>query len=298
MSQTPAASVVVPVLNGEATLGDTLIALKSQVGVPGPFEIIVVDNGSTDRSPEIALAHGVTLLRQPIRGPAAARNLGLAHACADVVVFTDADTVPTRRWLAALAAGCDGVEVVLATGPIHGWQPSTPAERFVCARRVFDPDKTTEHPLHPFAHGMNVAVRRQAALDIGGWDQMLTSGEDIDFALRLRKRFGKPIRYVEGAVLFHRHRSTDEALWRQARWHGAGYALFLRRHRDSMRWAPWQSGLVRTSILFLHGVAPIIEVARAARLISPERSEFERYYRRWTRHFWGGFFEQWGQRSV
>lgn len=88
------ATVVVPVLNGEETLGDLLVALKGQAGLRSSLEIIVVDNGSTDRSAEIAAAHGVKLLRQPISGPSAARNLGLAHARAELVLCADADTVP------------------------------------------------------------------------------------------------------------------------------------------------------------------------------------------------------------
>ena len=73
MNPAPAASVIIPALNAEQTLPDLLAALKAQSGVPGPFEIFVVDNGSTDRTAEIAHARGVTVLHQPVRGPAAAR---------------------------------------------------------------------------------------------------------------------------------------------------------------------------------------------------------------------------------
>ena len=104
MTAAPATSVGIPVFNGEETLGDLLAALKTQAGVPGLFEIIVVDNGSTDRTTEITRAHGALLLHQPVRGPSAARNLGLARAQSDIVLFTDADTVPSRRWLASLLA--------------------------------------------------------------------------------------------------------------------------------------------------------------------------------------------------
>ena len=139
---------------------------------------------------------------------------------------------------------------------------------------------------------MNAAVQRKAALEIGGWDETMTSGEDMDFSIRLGKRFGVPIRFVEQAVLFHRHRSTDEALWKQARWHGAGFALVYHRHPDLLRWSVWHSGIVRISIATLYAAAPLVSLCQAARLFDSQRAEFERYHRQWTRHFWAGFFDQ------
>jgi glycosyltransferase involved in cell wall biosynthesis len=298
MSPTPAASVIVPVLNGEATLGDLLVALKAQVGVPGQFEVIVVDNGSADRTVEIARAQGTVLLHQPIRGPSAARNMGLAQARTEIVLFTDADTVPSRRWVASLLAAFADLEVVLATGPIYGWRPTTGAERYASSHKGFTRERCAEHPLHPFAHGMNVAVRRQAALEIGGWDEAMTSGEDVDFGIRLRKRFGTPIRFVDQAVLFHKHRRTDEALWKQARWHGAGRALIHQRHADLLPRAGWQLGVALTQIVVGHAAAPLITLGQTLRLLSKERAEFERYHRRWVRYFWAGFFEQWRKRAT
>jgi glycosyltransferase involved in cell wall biosynthesis len=298
MNTTPAASVVIPVFNGEATLGDLLIALKAQAGVPCRFEIIVVDNGSTDRTAEITRMHGALLLHQPVRGPSAARNLGLARAQADIVLFTDADTVPSRRWLASLLAAFADPEVVLATGPIYGWQPATGAERYASSHKGFTRERSAEHPLHPFAHGMNVAVRRKAALEIGGWNETMTSGEDVDFSICLRKRFAAPIRFVDQAVLFHKHRRTDEALWKQARWHGAGFAQVYQRHRGSLPSPYRQLVIALTMIGVLHAVAPLVALGRCARLCSEERAEFERYHRRWLRHFWSGFLEQWRKKPA
>ncbi len=293
MNATPAASVVIPALNAETTLDDLLRALKSQSGLPGPFEMFVVDNGSQDHTAEIARRHGITVLHQPVRGPSAARNLGLRQASGEIVFCTDSDCVPTRRWMVTLLSAFADEKVVLATGPILGWQPVTAAERYCCSQKGFTRERCAEHPIHPFAHGMNVAVRRRAALEIGGWDETMSSGEDVDFAIRLRKKFGSPVHFAEPAVLFHKHRATEDALWKQARWHGAGYALIHRRHPDLLPWNAWQSTKVRGVIRLLHAIAPLIKAARALRLISAKREEFERYHREWQRQFWRGFFEQW-----
>jgi GT2 family glycosyltransferase len=293
MNNAPVASVVIPVLNGETTLGDLLIALKNQAGVPGRLEIIVVDNGSTDRTAEIARSHDAVLLHQPMRGPSAARNLGLSRAQGDVVLCTDSDTVPTRRWAASLLAAFAYPKVILATGPIYGWQPATAAERYASAHKGYTRERCAEHPLYPFAHGMNVAVRRKAALEIGGWDEMMCSGEDVDFGIRLRKRFKMPICFIDQAVIFHKHRSTDEALWKQARWHGAGHALVYQHHADSLPWLGWQMGIGLAMTAVLHATIPMVAIGRATRLFSEEQAEFERYHRQWLRHFWGGFVHQW-----
>jgi len=294
MSHSPAVSVVIPVLNGEATLGNLLAALKNQAGA-GAFEIVVVDNGSADRTMDIARASGAIVLQQPVRGPSAARNLGLNHVRAEIVVFTDSDTIPSRRWLAALLAAFADPDVIIATGPILGWKPASAAERYSSARASFSRKYTAEHPRHPFAMGMNLAVRHENASAIGGWDESMTSGEDVDFCFRLRLRFGNAIRFVEQAVLFHQHRCSDEALWRQARWYGAGHALVHQRH---LRWTPLHSATVYLTIGLLYLAVPVIALARALRLISAQRFEFEHYHRQWVRHFWFGFFEKWKNRTT
>ncbi len=290
MNSSPAVSVIIPVLNGEATIGTLLTTLKNQSGNIAP-EIIVVDNGSTDHTMEIARAHGVIVLQQPVRGPSAARNLGMRSARGDILIFADADTIPSRGWVAALTGAFTNPEVIIASGPILGWQPSTPAERYASVREVYTREHSVDHPKFPFVVGMNLAVRRNIALEIG-WDETMTSGEDVDFSFRLRKRFGNKIHYAEKAVIFHQHRCTDEALWRQARWHGAGHAHFHHRHSDSLPWRAWHSALVWFTLGILYFGAPIVACARAAGLINEQRAEFEKYHRRWQRHFWSGFFEQ------
>jgi glycosyltransferase involved in cell wall biosynthesis len=291
MNNPPAASVIIPVLNGEKTIGVLLAALKNQAGV-GEFEIIVVDNGSTDRSMEIARAADVTVLQQPVRGPSAARNMGLQHARAEILAYADSDTIPSRRWLASLLAAFADPNVIIASGPILGWQPVTAAERYCSVRAAYARENTIDHPLHAYAPGMSLAVRRKNALEISGWDESMTSGEDVDFCCRLRLRFGNKIHFVEEAVLFHQHRCTDEALWRQARWHGAGYALFHNRHSNLLSWTAWNFVMTYLTIGILYLMVPVIAFARSTGLMNAQRAEFERYHRLWTRYFWAGFFEQ------
>src|SRR5262245_7855555 len=95
-------SVVIPVYNGASTLAACLTALESQ-SLPRPrFEIIVVDDGSTDETASIAAAFPVRLVRRTNGGAPAARNSGLREATGAWVAFTDADCIPSRGWLAHL----------------------------------------------------------------------------------------------------------------------------------------------------------------------------------------------------
>lgn len=109
-------SIILPVLNMECYLSGTLEALLAQDAITQDDEIIVVDNGSTDRSTDIVKRYqGVKLLFQPVRGSYAARNLGIQSSEGEIIFFLDPDCRPRQNWLgAALTPFQDpGVEMVL-----------------------------------------------------------------------------------------------------------------------------------------------------------------------------------------
>src|SRR5271170_322403 len=115
-------TVILPVLNGAATIGDTLAALCSQAGAPKQMEVLVIDNGSTDGTVEIVRKFPVTLLHEPMRGPSRARNCGLKAAKGEILVCLDADTLPTRRWLRELIRPFEDAGAVLVGGEILSFQ--------------------------------------------------------------------------------------------------------------------------------------------------------------------------------
>jgi glycosyltransferase involved in cell wall biosynthesis len=290
VSDLPSANIVVPVFNGAATIADMLAAVVGQAVKPDRTEIIVVDNGSTDATREIVRRFDVTLLEEPRRGPSAARNRGLRHATGDVVVHLDADTVPTRRWLAEIVAPFRDPETILVAGKSLGFPCATPAGRYLSRFQLYDAEKNIARAVLPFAASMNLAVRRSAAHSVGGWDEDMMTSEDVDFCTRVLRKYPGPIRYAPGAVLFHRNRDTDAGLQRQAWTYGEGVADTYRRYPDIVPWGvPQYLALARN--LLIRSVHPtIVSVGRRLGLAGADDVEYAYYHRMWTWWFWCGFF--------
>lgn len=294
-------SVVVPFHNSEATLGACLDALMSQNIPRDAYEVIAVDDGSADRSAEIASRHGVRLLRQKNRGAPAARNAGIAVAAGEWVAFTDSDCIPSRGWLRALLAVAGSqerkVEVLGVTGPVVGRLSSSPAARFVDISGGLDSERHLSHPRFPFAPSGNVMYRREALEAVGGFDERYAAYDACDLHTRLRVTVGGETVFSEAAVVMHRHRSTWAAYWRQQVNYGKGLAQFYVRWADEIRWSPlremgeWISLAPAAAVACLPGNADIVLVRRGAfvkRLA--QRVGFARTYfkpaerARWKRH--------------
>src|SRR5437867_843258 len=100
----PAISVIVPAFNAARTIADCVRALQRQTVCSDQYEIIVVDDGSTDDTAQVAEVAGAQVIRQQNQGPAAARNTGVAAARGELVLFTDADCVPSNDWVAQMVS--------------------------------------------------------------------------------------------------------------------------------------------------------------------------------------------------
>jgi glycosyltransferase involved in cell wall biosynthesis len=196
------ASVIVPARNAAATLAATLQAAQREQ----PAELIVVDDGSSDGTRDIAAAHGARVVDGPRRGPGAARNAGAAGAAGDVLVFLDADCVPVAGWLAAGLEALDGHDLV------QGCVEPDPA----AVRSPFERTLSV-----PAAYGLfesaNLFVRRDLFERVGGFEDWLPGpavsflgarvgekglGEDVDFGWRA-VRAGARTGFAERALVHH-----------------------------------------------------------------------------------------------
>src|SRR3972149_2171572 len=162
MTQTPKVSVVAPAYNAEATMAPLLESLL-QLDYPD-FEVIIVNDGSTDRTREIVLQHPVRLVDQPNRGASAARDAGLRVASSEIVAYVDSDVAVTRDWLRHLVrpfsdptvAATTGQTIFLRNDKCSSWMRSLDIARRNARRGSYT----------RLANGPNSAFRRNVLVEV------------------------------------------------------------------------------------------------------------------------------------
>ena len=223
----PMISVVVCSYNGSRTLADALAALQ-RVTYPN-FEVIVVDDGSTDATPQIARDHGFRLIQQANLGLSGARNTGWQAAQGSIIAYLDDDAAPEPHWLHFLAhafeaeefAGIGGSNIAFAEDNFAAHcvdhSPGNPTH-------VLLTDREAEH-----LPGCNMAYRRECLAAIGGFDaRFRIAGDDVDLCWRIQER-GWKIGYHAGAMVWHHRRSSIYAFFRQQYNYGRAEGLLERK---------------------------------------------------------------------
>jgi len=165
-------SVIVPAYNAQDTLGSCLAALQAQSLPRDRYEVIVVDDGSTDRTADIARQYGARLLHQPNAGPAAARNRGAQAARGEILLFTDADCSPARDWIERMTEPFRDAEVVGAKG-VYRTRQAEPVARFVQLEYEDRYVRTSRQEYIDFVDTYSAAYRRDIFLANGGFFAVL-----------------------------------------------------------------------------------------------------------------------------
>jgi GT2 family glycosyltransferase len=223
----PRVTVVVCSYNGAATIRETLEGLM-RLDYPD-YEVVVVDDGSTDGTAAIAAEYAVRLIRTENRGLSAARNTGLAAATGEVVAYIDDDAYPDPHWLRYLVrtlldggyAGAGGPNL---SPPRAGMIAECVAHAPGAPSHVLLTDTVAEH-----IPGCNMAFLRERLEAVGGFDpRFRVAGDDVDLCWRLQER-GWTLGYSAAAVVWHHRRRTVRAYWRQQRGYGAAEALLARK---------------------------------------------------------------------
>jgi cellulose synthase/poly-beta-1,6-N-acetylglucosamine synthase-like glycosyltransferase len=239
----PFVSVIIPVLNEERVIRECLTSLVELDYPPERREILVVDNGSTDRTAEIVKSFPVRYIREERRGSPFARNAGIRASQGEIVAFTDADCIVSRGWLRELVRAFDEEGVGGVAGEIVAYPPKTPAEWYAARVRHLSPQKYLSRPHLPFAVFANLAFRREVFDRIGLLDEAVLQGESTDFCTRFLRETGLKLKRVSKAVVFHRHRATAWEFFRQQRNYGRGHAQLYIKYRQEVPWGWRQSVL-------------------------------------------------------
>src|SRR6266446_3290962 len=265
----PRVSVVICSYNGSRTLADCLDGV-ARLEYPD-YEVIVVDDGSSDATPAIAQEYRCRLIRTPNRGLASARNTGLAAATGEIVAYLDDDARPDPHWLAYLGSTFLSTSHAAVGGP-NVAPPGDGAIADSVARSPGGPvhvlltDREAEH-----IPGCNMAFRKSCLAAIGGFDQQFrVAGDDVDVCWRLQER-GWTIGFHPAAMVWHHRRNSIRAYWRQQLGYGRAEAMLERKWPEKyngpgyVRWAgrlygpgrpeapPWRRARVYHGIW---GVAP------------------------------------------
>ena len=219
----PRISIVVCSCNGSRTIVDTLEAI-SKLDYPC-YETIVVNDGSTDATAEIASRYPVHLISTENRGLSSARNTGAEAASGEIVAYIDDDAYPDPHWLRYLAWSFMTTDHVGIGGPNlppagDGFAAECVANTPGGPMHVLLTDELAEH-----IPGCNMAFRKHALDAIGGFDvRYRTAGDDVDVCWRLLDA-GGTLGFNHAALVWHHRRNSLRAFWRQQAGYGRAEAL-------------------------------------------------------------------------
>ncbi len=201
-------SIVIPAFNSAATVTRCLESLERQTTPRDEYEIILVDDGSTDGTSDLARREGVRVIRQENAGPAAARNRGVEAAQGELILFTDADCEAPPDWVECFRQVFSDPSVAGAKGTIRTRQRSLVA-RFAQLEYEDKYDRLAHRAHIDFIDTGSAAYRRGIFVGNGGFDTNFStaSGEDVDLSYRLAQR-GYCLVFAPQAWVYHPHPTT------------------------------------------------------------------------------------------
>jgi GT2 family glycosyltransferase len=243
---TPVITLAIPVYNGARTLAEVLHAAGQQTC--SPDEVLVIDDGSTDGSVELAKRCGARIICHPVnRGLASARNTALQEARGELIVFIDADARPHPGLIQQLSGGFEDQRVAAVGGQVLelGTMAAQLADRW---RGIFWRQTQGESilPEAAFVVGACCCFRRRHALAVGGFSRSYpTNGEDVELSLRLRHE-GWRLIYNPAAQVSHLRQDSLGSLLTMVYRHQRDHTRALRDlhstvrplWRNALRWGP------------------------------------------------------------
>lgn len=288
MSPNPRVSVVIPVYNDPAGVEATLRSLADQTYAEHDFEVVVVDNNSTDDTADVARLAcephaNWRVVVETTPGSYAARNAGIAASDGDIVAFVDADMTVDEDWLDGVVSAMGDDVDYLACDVDLG--PAGPGESLATRyqrRTAFPIRKDVEE--RGFAPTCCLVVRRRLFDRVGTFDETMQSSGDKEFGNRVRDA-GIRLRFAPNLVMHHPPRTSVRALVKKARRIGRGRYQLRRRHDgryghpmllvlNPLAYTPPTPGSMRAAVegwddlprderLRFYGLATLLTLARA-----------------------------------
>jgi len=198
-------SIIIPAYNAAKTLQDALVALQQQSVSATEYEVIVVDDGSTDETAALARSLGANCISQSNRGPAAARNHGVHAARGDIILFTDADCIPDQEWIRQITLPFQNQLTVGVKGAYRTRQTEL-AARFAQAEFEDRYDHLKKVAAIDMVDTYSAAFRREVFITIGLFDESfpVANNEDTELSYRLCAA-GYLLEFNPRALVYHLH---------------------------------------------------------------------------------------------
>ena len=235
LTHLPTVSIIIPVKDRAAELRTCLTSLV-KLNYPQEFlEIVVVDDGSRDETPEVARELGAVLIQSGAvgGGPALARNKGAAVASGEILAFIDSDCSAAEDWLAELLPAFADKKLAAVGGWVDGMHQGTSLDRY---EAVMSSLNLGQRELSGGAGGdtfylpsCNLLMRKEAFAAAGGFRAELQVGEDVDLTWRLRDA-GWSIRYLPCGTVYHAHRSQLRSFMKRRFEYGTSEGMLQRLH--------------------------------------------------------------------
>ena len=249
--ETPMVSVVICAYNAERTMRRCLESLR-KLDYPN-YEVIVVDDGSRDRTAEISMDFPeFRLIRQSNRGLSIARNVGLHAARGEIVAYTDADCVVDPHWLTLMIGAMVDNRFDACGGPNYAPPEEGRIEACVAVSPGAPGHVLTDEDRAEHLVGCNMVFRKGVLTAIGGFDPQFTSaGDDVDICWRALEA-GFTLGFCPSAFVWHFRRNTFKAYYLQQRGYGRAEAMLYFKYPErfnslgQIRWRGRIPGLART----------------------------------------------------
>ncbi|CAH2031402.1 glycosyltransferase [Trichlorobacter ammonificans] len=225
----PTVSIIIPARNEAQNLPGVLAALRAAVAeYPGRCELLLIDNGSTDATREVAAAHGCAVYEDRTASIARLRNIGVEKSTGTIVAFLDADCLVHPRWLHSCVAklGNDAIGLT-GTRAVPDFKNATWVE--LAWYRLVSGVERPDHP--PWIGSSNMVIHRDLFRAVGGFDEHLTTAEDVNLCHKVRQSHLVCLN-KEIDTIHLRESKTLGNLLRRELWRGAGS---IRQFRDSRR---------------------------------------------------------------
>jgi cellulose synthase/poly-beta-1,6-N-acetylglucosamine synthase-like glycosyltransferase len=256
-------SVIVPAYNAEKTIGKTISGLLNQ-DYNKKYEIIVVDDGSTDTTREVVKKFKeVKLIEQEHKGPAAARNLGAKKAKGNILLFTDADCIPAKNWIRNMIEPFKNKEIVGVQGTYKTLNKESLIARFAGYEIEERHKKMEKEKYIDFISTFSAGYRKDIFLKFNGFDESfpIASGEDPELSFRISKAGYKMV-FQPKAFVFHKHPDTLFKFLKQKFFRGYWRIFLYKKHAEKIlrhAYTP-KSVYLEIGLLYLACVAFLLSI--------------------------------------